>query len=187
MKELSLNILDIAQNSVKAGARHIGIHIREEKDTLSFEITDDGCGMKPEQVEKLVDPFFTTRTTRKVGLGIPFLKLAAEQTGGYIEVESRSREDYPDNPGTRVFALFRTDNIDYTPMGDIASTIVSLIQGADGIDYDFTWENESGSAVLSTADMREMLGEDVALSSPEVLYWAGDYISEQLAEIKANL
>ena len=186
MKELSLNILDIAQNSVKAGARHIGIHVREEGSALSFEIVDDGCGMKPEQVEKLVDPFFTTRTTRKVGLGVPFLKLAAEQSGGRIEVESRSREDHPENPGTRVYALFYKDSIDFTPMGDIASTIVSLIQGADGIDYDFTWENESGSAALSTEEMRELLGEDVALSSPEVLAWAGEYISEQLAQINVN-
>ncbi len=186
MKELSLNILDIAQNSVKAGARHVGIHVREEGNVLSFEITDDGCGMKPEQVEKLVDPFFTTRTTRKVGLGIPFLKLAAEQSGGRIEVESRSREDFPENPGTRVFALFYKDSIDFTPMGDIASTLVSLIQGADGIDYDFTWDNETGSARLSTEEMREILGEDTALSSPEVLAWAGEYISEQLEEIHAN-
>ena len=186
MKELSLNILDIAQNSVKAGAKHIGIHIFEKANELSFEIIDDGCGMKPEQVEKLIDPFFTTRTTRKVGLGIPFLKLAAEQSGGYISVESRSREDYPDNPGTRVFALFRTDNIDFTPMGDITSTIVSLIQGADTIDYDFSWENENGSAALSTADMREMLGDDVALSSHEILSWAGEYINEQLAVINVQ-
>ncbi len=186
MKELSLNILDIAQNSVKAGARHIGIHVKEEGPELSFEIVDDGCGMKPEQVERLVDPFFTTRTTRKVGLGIPFLKLAAEQSGGRIEVESRSREDFPEDPGTRVFALFRKDSIDFTPMGDISSTLVSLIQGADGIDYDFTWENESGTASLSTEEMRAMLGDDVALSSPEVLSWAGEYISEQLEEINAN-
>ncbi len=186
MKELSLNILDIAQNSVKAGARHIGIRIRETERELSFEITDDGCGMKREQVEKLVDPFFTTRTTRKVGLGIPFLKLAAEQTGGHIEVESRSREEHPDDAGTRVFALFYKDSIDFTPMGDVASTVVSLIQGADGIDYDFSWENENGSAELSTAEMRAMLGDDVPLSSPEVLAWAGAYINEQLAKIHAN-
>ena len=187
MKELSLNILDIAQNSVKAGASLIGIRIKEEGNTLSFEITDDGCGMKKEQVEKLVDPFFTTRTTRKVGLGIPFLKLAAEQTGGWIDVQSKSREEFPENPGTRVYALFYKDNIDFTPMGDIVSTVVSLIQGADTIDYEFSWSNEEGTAELSTKEMRQMLGDDVPLSSPEILAWAGDYLNEQLNEIKINL
>lgn len=187
MKELSLNILDIAQNSVKAGASLIGIAIKEEGNTLSFEITDDGCGMKKEQVERLVDPFFTTRTTRSVGLGIPFLKLAAEQTGGSIEVESRSQDEFPEDHGTKVRAVFYKDSIDFTPMGDIVSTVISLIQGADGLDYEFSWINESGEASLSTREMREMLGDDLPLSSPEILAWASDYLSEQLTEIKINL
>lgn len=183
MKELSLNILDIAQNSIKAGASLVGIHIREEGETLSFEIVDDGCGMSRETVERLIDPFYTTRTTRKVGLGIPFLKMAAEQTGGGIRVESVSEALDPQNKGTRVFASFIKTSIDFTPMGDIISTMVSLIQGAGEIDFDFTYQTEKGDFALSTREMREVLGEEVPLSSPEVLMWARESMEEGLSEI----
>ena len=183
MKELSLNILDIAQNSIKAGASLVGIHVKEAGETLSFEIVDDGCGMTRETVDRLVDPFYTTRTTRKVGLGIPFLKLAAEQTGGHIKVESVSEQVDPQNKGTRVFAEFIKTSIDFTPMGDITSTVVSLIQGAGEIDFDFTYETDKGEFALATRDMREVLGEEVPLSSPEVLVWARETMEEGLSEI----
>ena len=103
MKEISLYILDIAQNAVRAGAKNIGIYIEEEGSTLSFTAIDDGCGMKKEQLKRVSDPFFTTRTTRNVGLGIPLLRQAAEQTGGGIEVQSRSREEFPHDHGTCLF------------------------------------------------------------------------------------
>ena len=111
MKELSLNILDIAQNSVKAGAKDIDIRLTETADTLTIEITDDGCGMDAEAVKGVIDPFFTTRTTRNVGLGVPLLKLAAEQTGGGIEISSVSERDDPQRHGTRVTANFNKNNI----------------------------------------------------------------------------
>lgn len=95
MKELSLNILDIAQNSVKAGAKDIDIRLTETADTLTIEITDDGCGMDAEAVKGVIDPFFTTRTTRNVGLGVPLLKLAAEQTGRGDRDILRQREGRP--------------------------------------------------------------------------------------------
>ena len=95
MKELSLNILDIAQNSVKAKAENILIKIVEAQDTMTLTITDDGCGMTEETVKNVMNPFFTTRTTRNVGMGVPLLKLAAEQTGGGIEIQSVSENDDP--------------------------------------------------------------------------------------------
>lgn len=176
MKELSLNILDIAQNSVKARATLIGITLIESDSKLSFEITDNGCGMTRQQVDNLRDPFFTTRTTRKVGLGIPFLVLAAEQTGGRVEIASRSEKEFPDDHGTRVYAEFIKDSIDYTPLGDIVSTVITLIHGADGIDYEFRHEMPGGCAELSTKQMREVLGEGVSLSEPDVLAWAEEYL-----------
>ena len=97
MKELSLYILDITMNSVRANAQNISILIDETGDTLDLEINDDGCGMTEEQVESLSNPFFTTRTTRKVGLGVPFLKMAAEMTGGYVEITSKSEREYKEN------------------------------------------------------------------------------------------
>lgn len=187
MKEISLYILDIAQNAVRAGAKNIGIYIEEEGSTLSFTAIDDGCGMKKEQLKRVSDPFFTTRTTRKVGLGIPFLRQAAEQTGGEIEVQSRSREEFPHDHGTRLRAVFLQDSPDALPMGDIVSTVVTLIQGADGMDYDFAWRSERGEASLSTKAMRGMLGSEVPLSSPEVLAWASRYLNETLKEIFINL
>ena len=108
MKELSLNVLDITKNSVKAGASLIHISLVEVGGLLTLTITDNGCGMKPEVLETVMNPFYTTRTTRKVGMGIPLLMLAAEQTGGTVTIESRHEEEHPDGHGTTVTATFRT-------------------------------------------------------------------------------
>ena len=108
MKELSLNILDIAQNSVKAGATLVEIQLTETAETLTIRIVDNGCGMTAAQVESVMDPFFTTRTTRSVGLGVPLLKLAAEQTGGSVEIASSAEAA---DHGTAVTALFYKNHI----------------------------------------------------------------------------
>ena len=123
MRELSLNVLDIAQNSIAAGASLTEILVKEDtkEKTLLIGIYDNGKGMTPEQVENVKDPFFTTRTTRKVGMGIPLFKLAAEQTGGSFTITSQV------GVGTRVDALFKTDSIDFTPLGDMASTIATIV------------------------------------------------------------
>lgn len=123
MRELSLNVLDIAQNSISANASLIEIEIIGDtvKKELLIGIYDNGKGMTPEQVRNVQDPFFTTRTTRKVGMGIPLFKLAAEQTGGSLCIESEV------GVGTKVKAILKTDSIDYTPLGDIDSTVIMLI------------------------------------------------------------
>ena len=102
MTEISLNVLDITENSVKAGASLIRITVEAStaKDILSITVEDNGCGMSPEQLAKVTDPFFTTRTTRKVGLGLSVLKLAAEQTGGTLTITSRHESEYPETHGT---------------------------------------------------------------------------------------
>lgn len=104
MKELSLNILDIAMNSVKAEATRIDIEIRETEDELEFSVSDNGYGMSEEMIRRVTDPFCTTRTTRKVGLGIPFLRMAAEQTGGSISITSRERSKYPNDCASTFFS-----------------------------------------------------------------------------------
>ena len=116
MKELSLNILDITENSVKAGATLTEISINETEDKLVISIKDDGCGMSEETVRSVTDPFYTTRTTRSVGLGIPLFKLAAEQTGGGLEIVSDTGEHH----GTTVTARFYKNHLDFTPLGDVA-------------------------------------------------------------------
>ncbi len=184
MKELSLNILDIAMNSVKAGASLIGITIDETDEKLVITISDNGCGMKSDFLLRLRDPFCTTRTTRKVGLGIPFYVLAAEQTGGSVEITSRHESEYPENHGTEVVATFFKNSIDFTPLGDIISTVVTLIQGSDSIDFEYVHNLDQGSVVLKTAEMREVLGGDIPLSTPEILTWIAESLREQYNEIE---
>lgn len=177
MKELSLNILDIAQNSIKAGAANVGIYIKETDDELSFEITDDGCGMTREFLENVTNPFTTTRTTRKVGLGLPLLKMEAEMAGGKFEISSKSEKESSEH-GTRVFASFCKTNIDFIPLGDIIGSLCILIQGAGNIEFDFSHEMPEGKVTLSTKELRAVLGDDVPLGSPEVLAWVRDYLKE---------
>ena len=180
MKELSLNILDIAQNSIKAGASHIDVLLEETAKTLTLTIRDDGCGMRAEAVRGVTDPFFTTRTTRSVGMGVPLLKLAAEQTGGSLSVESVAAEDDPVSHGTTVRASFFKDHLDFTPLGDVVSTICTLIQGAPDVDWHFRHTCGAQCVELDTAQMREILGE-VPLDSFEVLEWIRQSLCEEYA------
>lgn len=180
MKELSLNILDIAQNSIKAGAARISILLEETDETLMISITDDGCGMTAEVVRGVTDPFYTTRMTRNVGMGIPLLKLAAEQTGGSFSIESVSDQVDPVKHGTAVHALFYKNHLDFTPLGDIVSTVCTLIQGAPDRDWQFCHRFGEASVELDTAQMREILG-GVPLDSFEVLDWIRQSLSEEYA------
>ena len=136
MKELSLNILDVAKNSVRAGASLIEIsRVTDDDGILTITISDNGCGMSEEVMKSVTDPFFTTRTTRKVGLGLPLLKMAAEQTGGTLTLSSSTEAG---NSGTVLKAVFDTKSIDCMPMGDIVSTVCILIAGSPEIDFDFS-------------------------------------------------
>lgn len=183
MKELSLNILDIAQNSITAEADLVEISLDETDTTLTITIKDNGYGMSPEFLASVHDPFSTTRTTRKVGLGIPLLKLAAEQTDGYIELRSTQRSVDPENCGTVITAFFNKDHFDFTPIGDIVSTVTTLLQGFPDIDYVFTHRIDTGGTekliALDTRDMRVILGDEVPLSDPMVLVWVKETLEEQ--------
>ncbi len=177
MKELSLNILDIAQNSLKAEATEIGIEITETDSHLTLTVSDDGYGMHPELLSRVTDPFATTRTTRKVGLGLPFLKMEAEMTGGGLEIRSTHRDASPDAHGTVVTARFCKDHIDFIPLGNIIDTLCTLIMGAGAVDITFVHRTPNREIALRTADMRELLGE-VPLDSAEVLAWVREYLTE---------
>ena len=117
MEEFSLYVLDITMNSVRAGADKIDISLTEKEGLLTFTVTDNGCGMTAEQVEKLTDPFFTTRKTRAVGLGIPFLRMLSMMTEGDVKITSKDKENYPMDHGTTVTATFGCGHIDFIPMG----------------------------------------------------------------------
>ncbi len=178
MKELSLNILDIAENSVKAGATLTRILIDETESSLTITISDDGCGMTKEVCERVCDPFYTTRTTRSVGLGIPLFKLGAEQTGGSFSIQSRDREAFPETHGTDVTARFNKDNIDFTPLGDTVATMVTLIQGHPETDFCFCHTKGQKSVKLDTRELREVLGQ-VSLAEYEVIKWIEEFLKEQ--------
>lgn len=183
MKELSLNILDIAQNSLKADARQLIISLREDEQSLRILIEDDGKGMDRALLASVTDPFTTTRSTRKVGMGIPLFKLAAEQTGGKLDVVSVSRQEDPIRHGTKVEALFYKEHLDFTPLGDIVSTLLLLIQGSPQVDILFMHCLPKGGEVkLDTRQLKEVLGEEVPLNSYEVLQWIQESLKEAYQE-----
>lgn len=181
MKELSLNILDIVQNSIAAEASVVEISIIETADTLTLSVADDGYGMSSEFLSRVQNPFATSRTTRKVGMGIPLLKLAAEQTGGSIKIESKQRAEHPDCSGTRITAEFYKNHVDFTPLGDIVSTLTALIQGCPSIDYVFSHKLDGRQVQLDTRQMRSVLGGDIPLNDAAVLTWVKEMLNEQYA------
>ena len=172
MRELSLNVMDIAQNSISAGAGLITIEVREDRgeDTLSISIRDNGRGMTPEQVEHVTDPFFTTRTTRSVGLGVPLFKMEAEMTGGSFSIQSKLGE------GTVTTAVFKPSSVDMIPLGDINGTVSMLVLMNPELDFIFqrsliTQEGDLREFDLRTTQLREVLGGDVPLNAPDVTQW----------------
>ena len=173
MRELSLNILDIAQNSISAGASLITIEVNENtvEKTLLIGIYDNGCGMSEEQVKSVIDPFFTTRTTRKVGMGIPLFKMAAEQTGGSLEIKSEL------GVGTETRATFKTDSVDFTPLGDVPSTIQMLITMNTDRDFVYNLQVNEKEFVCDTRELKAILG-DVPLDTYEVSQWILEFIKE---------
>lgn len=182
MRELSLNVLDIAQNSISANASLIEITVKEDtvKKELLIEILDNGKGMTPVQVKNVQDPFFTTRTTRKVGMGIPLFKLAAEQTGGRLTIKSEVGK------GTDVVTVFKTDSIDFTPLGDINSTIIMLITMNTDRDFIYRYGIDENECTLSTAELKGILG-GVPLDEPSVAQWIKEYLQEQTEIIRGGV
>ena len=179
MKELSLNILDIAKNSVTAGASRISITLtQDESNWLTIRISDNGCGMNPEFLATVTDPFTTTRSTRKVGMGLPLYRLAAEQTGGTLDIQST------EGVGTTVTATFNCLDLDCPPLGDIAGTIALLIQGSPDVAFEYRHITPSGSVKLSTDELKDILGEDISLAELEVFAWIQDYLSEHEAQLE---
>ena len=177
MKELSLSILDIVQNSLVAGAGNISVSVAADvpSDLLTITVTDDGCGMDKEFLARVIDPFTTTRTTRKVGLGIPLFKLAAEQSGGRLEITSEVGK------GTEVKAEFSLSHIDRPPLGDMGQTLALLINGNPDVHFTYTHSAALGSLVLDTDEMKLVLG-DIPLDSPEIFEWIAEYVNSGLAE-----
>lgn len=173
MRELSLNVLDIVQNSITANANLIEIMLVEDinNDILKINIFDNGKGMTDEQIKSVTDPFYTTRTTRKIGLGIPLFKMAAEMSGGSFKIESTV------GSGTKIYTSYIHSSIDRMPVGNINETVSMLIRMNPDIDFVYTHTFNEKSYSLDTRELREQL-EDVPLDTPEVIDWINEYLTE---------
>jgi len=173
-----MNILDVAENSVRAGANLIEITVDEQPnaDLLTITIVDNGCGMTAEQIRNVTDPFFTTRSTRKVGLGVPFFKMAAELTGGSFTIDSAPGR------GTVVQAVFVRSSIDRMPLGSINETIETLIHANPTLDFVYTRRICENQLTLDTREFRRILAE-VELNDPQVSKFIREFLAENTAEL----
>lgn len=179
MVNMAMHMMDIAQNSIRAGANKILIEFNEinKNETLTFMIKDDGKGIAEEDISKLVDPFFTTRTTRRVGLGIPFLKMTCEQTGGYFEISSEI------NKGTLIKANYMTNNPDCLPLGDIAGFLTMLLIANPTIRFIFTYRIDN---VQFTLDTDELIQNGIDLQKQGMSTFLKSYVKDNLSEVYSN-
>ena len=181
MRELSLHILDIAENGITAGADCIHIFITEARsaDRLKIVIRDNGKGLPPEKLDKITDPFVTTRTTRRVGLGLPLLAAAARRCDGDLTVDTKPDE------GTEVTATFQCSHIDRAPMGDIAATITTLIMGNPDIDFVYTHMIDGNDFSLDTREIKKDM-PDLSLTDPVVIHHLTDSIRSSLRQLESD-
>lgn len=176
MLELAMHVLDIVENSVRAGADEVIVRVEEDEAENRFviQIADNGRGMSPTMSEKALDPFTTTKKGKRVGLGLSLLKEAAERCNGGMTLESRLGE------GTLVTATFELDHIDRQPLGDMTETMVMLIIGNPEVEFQLVYEKDGEETSWETGMIRDRYG-DLFRSHPEVL----DYIRSGLAFIRS--
>lgn len=180
LEDLSAHVLDIAENSVRAGSTEVTVTVCEKKKSnlLSFSVQDNGKGMTEEFIAKVTDPFTTTRTTRRVGMGLPFLKQVAELCGGGLEISSKV------GVGTKTTATFNYDSIDRPPMGDLPFTVMTLIAGSPEIHWIYRHCTDNGEFVLDTKEVVEALDGDIELlRTVDVGLWLREHVKEGLAGI----
>lgn len=181
MRELSLHLLDIAENSISAKAKKITIEVIEDlqTDLLKLSVQDDGCGMTPEMAASVIDPFVTTRTTRKVGLGIPLLKEAAEACNGSLALESRVGE------GTKITVQFQHSHIDRMPLGDIVTTLLHLLVANPIIHWIFKYRFNDEEFVFDDEPVKSAV-EGVPLSEPSVLSCLREMLETGIRDAQAG-
>lgn len=179
MRDLSLHLMDLAQNSITAGATliSIGFTVEEASKELVFTLEDNGCGMDADMVQKVRSPFTTTRTTRKVGMGIPLTKENAELTGGFLLLDSKKGE------GTRLKAVFHYDSIDMKPLGDLAGTVAALaIANPQTPDFVLACRTPKGESRFDTREVKQVL-QGVGLDEPEVAGWLRESLKEETEQL----
>ena len=180
MNDLSLHIIDIIQNSISAGATLITLMVDEKipADTLTIVIEDNGKGISRETVERLEDPFYTTRTTRRVGMGIPLYKQSALQSGGGLSISSEPGK------GSVVKAWFGHSNIDRPPLGNVANSFVLMVSANPDIHFVFRYIFNDNDYVFDSVEVAEVLGE-IPLNDVRVIKMLEEMIKENIAELKS--
>ena len=178
MHDLSLHLLDILGNSVRARAKHVETSVVADPATgiLTVRVEDDGCGMDETLLAEVADPYRTTRTTRKIGLGVPLFKEASEAAGGALRIDSRP------GAGTRLTATFGIGSIDRIPLGDLGATFSVLVRTNPDMEFSLTLAADDRRFGLSTLEIRETLG-DVPLDEPEILAWIEETVAEGQREV----
>ena len=173
MKELSLHITDIVQNSIVAGASLVTVEIIEDtkENILKISIGDNGKGMSEELVKRVIDPFTTSRTTRKVGLGIPLFKLAAENTGGSLTIDSELGK------GTTITVVFTHNHIDRQPLGDMVGTMLATVVSHEDIDFEYRHTFNGKEFCFNTKEIKQVLG-NISFSEPDVYMWIRECLEE---------
>ncbi len=181
MRELSLHILDVVENGITAGGNCIWIEVEEARQKNQFKIVirDNGSGMPVEKLQNINDPFITSRTTRRVGLGLSLLAAATERCEGTLRVDSEPGK------GTAIEATFRFNHIDRAPLGDMAATITTLIMGNPGIDFVYSHRIDGKEFSLDTREIRTEM-EDLSLSDPVVIHHLTGSIRSALKELASN-
>ncbi|MEL7646376.1 MAG: ATP-binding protein [Anaerolineaceae bacterium] len=181
MREIALHILDIAANSISAGAANITISIvgNHRDDSLEITITDDGKGMSPEMVAIVTDPFTTSRTERNVGLGIPLLKAAAEACHGSFRIDSEPGQ------GTKVQVNFQLGHIDRMPLGDLPNTFLGLLIGTPDVHWIFRVKNDEKEFTFDDAELKKELGED-CLTEPDIIRYIRELFTEEIEVLALN-
>ena len=179
MRELTLHLLDIAQNSVSARAASITISVIEDTqaDRLHLAVEDDGSGMDADTVQRVVDPFVTSRTTRSVGLGIPLLKAAAEACEGYLEIHSQK------GIGTRIDVEFQRSHIDRMPLGNLGETFLTLLVGCPEIHWRLVYQYDSNIFEFDDTEIKQTL-EGIPLSEPTVLAYLREVLQDGIAQLQ---
>ena len=178
VEDICFHLVDLVQNSAAAGATTIRLRITESKkqNTLSLEIIDNGKGMDELTLEKVQDPFFTTKSFKKVGLGIPLLKATAQACHGEFTIRSEA------GSGTEVEARMDRDHLDCPPLGNLQETLLSLLVSLEGVDLQFDYHSDRGEFSISSADVRQQVG-DVHFSHPDIYRFLKEYIREGLGQV----
>lgn len=181
MEDISLHILDVAENSINAGASLVKVQITEktDEDTFTLRIEDNGRGIPREHLSEVLDPFYTTRTTRKIGMGLSLLAQSARDTGGNIDISSE------ENRGTVVEARFRPRHIDMKPLGNIADTLAVLVTGNPDADFSFSYERDGRKCAFDSREIKAEL-DGVPINSPEILAPLRNYLRDIVADVQGE-